>query len=90
MAWCQGLGSQILLILLMQRGLLVHEDEQVVGQGFVDLDNLMLCKVRAPNIGKELTLFPIPVPHTVMLLSPCAVPPWPGLHRRPPPWSHGC
>lgn len=60
MVRCQGRGTQSLLVLLIQGGLPVYTCEEAVGQGFINLDSLLQCGVRAIHISGGLALSPIP------------------------------
>lgn len=56
MGQCQGMGTQSCLAILIQGRLLVHVGEELVRQGFVDLDSLPWYEAGATHIGKGITL----------------------------------
>lgn len=62
MPWYQGTGTQSPPPLVIWGGLSVLKGEEVVGQGFSDLDCLLLCGARTPNIN--VGAHPLPDPYT--------------------------
>lgn len=56
MVWFQDTGPQNPLALRICRGLLVLKDKELLSQGFVDLDCLLVLGAGAPSLSVGLTL----------------------------------